>query len=121
MNLVQFRYGLLKVHSMILHANPKPSMKIRTTSAKFQLSILKIKKVLFLKIIFFSRYLYQSKKCLFTDSIFRDGFAPTFRKNGATEIFTLQPISEELCSNGCRVMASLALVIGTGKKICCIL
>ena len=37
---------------------------------KFQLSILKNKKVLFLKKYFFGRSQYQNKKALFTDSIF---------------------------------------------------
>jgi hypothetical protein len=41
---------------------------------KFQLSILKNKKVLFLKIYFFGPCQYQNKKALFTDSIFREGF-----------------------------------------------
>ena len=41
---------------------------------KFQFSILKNKKVLFLKKYFLSRGQYQNKKALFTDSIFREGF-----------------------------------------------
>ena len=42
---------------------------------KIQLSILKNKKVLFLKKIYFlSRCQYQNKKTLFTGSIFREGF-----------------------------------------------
>ena len=41
---------------------------------KFQLSILKNKKVLFLKKYFLSRCQYQNKKALFTDPIFSEGF-----------------------------------------------
>ena len=41
---------------------------------KFQLPILKNKKVLFLKVCFFGCSQYQNKKALFTDSIFREGF-----------------------------------------------
>ena len=42
---------------------------------KFQLSILKNKKVLFLKKYFLSHCQYQNKKALFADPIFSEGFA----------------------------------------------
>ena len=42
---------------------------------KFKLSILKNKKVLFLKKYFSGRCQYQNKKTLFTDPIFSEGFA----------------------------------------------
>ena len=44
---------------------------------KFLLSILKNKKVLFLKKYSFGHRQYQNKKALFTDSIFREDFATT--------------------------------------------
>ena len=52
----------------------------------FQLSILKNEKVLFLKKYFLSRCQHQNKKALFTDSIFREGFAPGYDAGGAGSI-----------------------------------
>ena len=50
---------------------------------KFQRSILKNKKVLFLKKIFFGRCQYQNKKALFTDSIFQKVLIATTKITGS--------------------------------------
>ena len=48
---------------------------------KFQLSILKNKKVLFLKKKILGRCQYQNKKALFTDPIFSEGFGSNYQCN----------------------------------------
>jgi hypothetical protein len=51
-----------------------------TRCLKFQLSVLKNKKVLFLKKYFLGCCQYQNKKALFTDPIFSKGFGSDYLK-----------------------------------------
>ena len=84
---------------------------------KFQLSILKNKKVLFLKKNFLSRCQYQNKKSLFTDSIFQKVLDKTY-SSGSLD-FALPPTSFSFLPDQNHLAFLKAELLFTGSRVGC--